>query len=370
MTAFPGNYGTEGKLLLDYFMTLLHNVGESGNVGRIEGNELKTKEQVITILRELQGEYISGQDIANRIFVTRAAVWKAIKELQKEGHEIDAVTNKGYRLRYLPDDVEQILISEQLNREGIIMEVCHFHEVSSTNDVALERIKEQDTPVLVLADTQTKGRGRRGRTFYSPCYSGLYMSIAFRTNRSYDDFKHITAIAATATAQAIDTVAFDGRDTVKIKWVNDIYQEDRKIAGILTELYGALEDEYHYIVIGIGINVYMPRDGYPKEIKNLAGAIFQGRESREKEVKNRICVGIISRLMKYMQNKERLRDACLKTYREKSFLIGNYVKINSFCGEYRYAFVNGIGDDYELLVTYEDGSKGRLNSGEVSVVKY
>lgn len=331
---------------------------------------LKTKDKVLSILKEIQGDFISGQDIAEKIFVTRAAVWKAIKALKDEGYDIDAVTNRGYRLRYVPDLIDERKIQDILQNCGIDLKVFHYDQVLSTNDTALKIVKENNSSALVIAETQTNGRGRRGREFYSPESTGLYMSISFCTDKSILYYRNITAMAASATALAIDDVVFDGADTTKIKWVNDIFIDQSKVAGILTECYGALEDEYNYIVIGIGINVYAPKKDFPKELKNIAGAVFSRGKSKDGDIRNQIGISIVKYLCSFLKNEKSLNMKCLDTYKKKSFLIGNYVKINSFNGNHTYAYVDGISDEYELLVTYDDGSKGIFNSGEVSVVKY
>lgn len=310
---------------------------------------------------------MSGQDMASALFVTRAAVWKAIKALQEAGYAIDAVTNKGYRLRQMPDIIDEAQLQASLMEAGLPLTVYHYHEVTSTNDTALELVKQQHRPVLVLADAQSKGRGRRGRAFYSPENTGLYMSLAFGTEKSVREFRHVTALAALATAQAVDDVAFDGADTTQIKWVNDIFLNGAKVAGILTECHETLEDNETYIVIGIGLNVYAPENGFPKDLKTIAGAVFSGGNRKDGDVRSQICQAILRYLYDFMEHGA---ADCLSAYRRKSFVIGSYVKINLFQGSYRYAFVDGINDDYELLVTYDDGRKGTLCTGEVSVVKY
>lgn len=329
---------------------------------------IKTKDKVLGILKEVQGDYISGQDIADKIFVTRAAVWKAIKSLQEEGYDIDAVTNKGYKLKYTPDLIDEGRIQKILESDGIRLKVFHYDNVLSTNDTALDIVKEKNEPILVLAESQTKGRGRRGREFFSPAKTGLYMSISFPTDNSMLPYKNITAKAASATALAIDDVVFDGKDTAKIKWVNDIFINGNKVAGILTERYGALEDDCNYIIIGIGINVYPPDKDFPKDIKSIAGTIFSGGQRKDGDIRSQLCISIIKYLYQFMENEE--NEKCIDTYRKKSFLIGNYVKINQFNGNYEYAYVNDISDKYELMVTYDNGRKGKLTTGEVSVVKY
>jgi len=328
---------------------------------------MKTKDKVLEILTNMRGEYISGQEIAEKVFMTRAAVWKAIKNLQLDGYEIDAVTNKGYRLINSFDIIDSAKIKELFKPNNRNINVEYFEEVTSTNDVAMELIKKNNVDYLVIAGKQTKGRGRRGRNFYSPKNTGLYMSYAFRTSKSIEELSKITAITASATALSIDEAAFDGEDITKIKWVNDIFINGLKVAGILTEASCSLEEkDVNYIVIGIGINIYNPRESFPKEIKNIAGTVFNKDIKNKNDIRNSIAAGIVNKINQYLNE-----DAgCLECYRNKSFLIGNYIKINSFDGDNNYAYVTGITDDYHLLVKYDDGSTGELTTGEVSVYKY
>lgn len=331
--------------------------------GKPRGTDMGTKEKVLKILQEHSGEYLSGQEIADGIFVTRACIWKSIKALKEDGYEIDAVTNKGYRLRSNVDAVSEDYICSILEDNNI--EVYVYDEVTSTNDVVIEKARESKKCTLVIADSQTKGRGRRGRDFYSPKMTGLYMSIAMPIEVPISEMSDVTARAASATAKAIDDLIFDGEDATTIKWVNDIYYNEKKVAGILSEAHTSLEDEESYIVIGFGINVYKPVDDFPKEIKQIAGAIVSG-ERADNKVRSKLAVRIVEYLLQYMDDDE----ASIKLYRDKSMLIGSYVKVDTYKKNSRYAYVTGIDDEYHLCVKYDDGQEAKLSSGEVSVIKY
>lgn len=334
---------------------------------------MNTKEKIRNLLEENEGRYLSGQEIADSIFVTRACVWKNIKALQDEGMQIDAVTNKGYRLRNKTRRINSNKLERMLSNLGLEIKVIYYEEVTSTNDVlkdlARENVSRQN--ILVIADSQSCGRGRRGRSFYSPKDTGLYMSLLLYPDGKLNSAVSLTAIAAVAVAMTIDEVAYEGNDKTSIKWVNDIFVDDRKVSGILTEGYTSYEDEYdNYVIIGIGLNIYNPVDDFPKEIKKTAGCIMQNISGSDVDVKENLVTGIVNRLFNYYAGGEILMKECLEIYRRKSFLIGNYIKINSFCDDNSYAFVTGISDDYRLQVRYDDGKEEELSSGEVSVVKY
>ncbi len=333
---------------------------------------MKTKEKILQLLKDNSGTYLSGQDIADSIYVTRACVWKAIKSLQEEGYKIDAVTNRGYRLMQQLDVIDADVIGDGLKENGIDIPVFYFDEVGSTNDACQDFARKIGKSCLVIANTQTNGRGRRGRSFYSPQDTGLYFSLLIYPDQKLERITDFTAYAAVATATSIDNVVFGGTDTTKIKWVNDIFLHDKKVAGILAEAHTSLEDtDDTHVIIGIGINVFSPRNSFPKEIRQTAGSVISlGDGAENQNVRNRLVIQTISSLYKFYMGNGEQKCTCLDIYRKKSFLVGSYVKINNYTKESEYAFVTGISDDYKLQVRYDDEVTDELSSGEVSVVKY
>lgn len=329
---------------------------------------MTTKEKVLKLLQSRQGYFLSGQAIAEELFVTRAGIWKAIKSLRDEGYDIEAVTNRGYRLKVSNVQMDIANISRKLENEWRSIKVIYYDEIDSTNDEARRLDMEDYGAVLVIAGSQSAGRGRRGRRFYSPKHSGIYMSLVLRQELENVPTTNITGICAVAVANAIDKVFFKGDSVTRIKWVNDIFLEERKVAGILTEQYIAMEDrEDNRIIIGMGINISKPETGFPKEISKIAGAVVNGEVPGIQ--REELIIEIVKGLRYYLKNKEE----SLRTYREKSIVVGGYVKINSFAKMDRnrmYAKVNGITEDYHLAIEYEDGTLDELSSGEVSVVKY
>ena len=334
--------------------------------------KITTKNKILQFLQDNRGRYVSGEEIANQIFVTRACVWKNIKTLQNEGYQIDAVTNKGYRLRTDDITVSAANISEMLKNKGLDMTVEYQSVVASTNEVLKQRAMDGHSEQVLIAGMQTEGKGRRGRSFYSPAKTGIYFSILLYPEEMMDRLTHLTAIAAVAVATTIDEVVFDGKDVAAIKWVNDIYIGDRKVAGILTEGYSSFEDcADNYVVIGIGINLYAPADDFPKDIRDTAGYVIRqaGEQACDSDIAERIIAGTIGKIIDYYADQDKKQE-CLDIYRAKSFLIGNYVKINSYRGNYTYAVARAISDDYHLVVEYDDKRVEELSSGEVSVVRY
>lgn len=334
-----------------------------------------TKSLVLNLLRKNGSCFTSGEDIAKELFVTRAAVWKAIKTLEKNGYNIEAVTNKGYRIieeNTLPDrDVISAKALSDAEVESFLKDVdlMVYDRVDSTNDLIKTYAAEHPgKDAIIIADSQSKGKGRRGRSFYSPEGTGMYMSFLIHPGVSLDKAMNFTCMIAESTTRAIRKVT--GLD-VGIKWVNDIYYKGKKISGILTEAVTSLEDgSLTDVIIGIGINLYEPYEGFPEDIKDKAGALFAKRD--DSNLKNNLYAAMIAEFYKDYRLPEKY--PYLDGYRENSILIGSYVKISSNLDDERlpkgYAKVTGIDDDCRLLVKYDDGREEALFSGEVSVVKY
>ncbi len=339
---------------------------------------MKTKDRVLEILQNNSNRYVSGEEMAEALYVTRAAVWKAIKSLKNNGYDIEAVTNRGYRLHVdlgLPneyiirDELNEALKGAEVNRMLEELEVKVYDEVTSTNDVArLYAMENPSKRALIIATSQSKGRGRRGRSFYSPKGTGLYLSLLIYPDLTATKATRLTSMMAVALARAIEDCT--GIST-SIKWVNDIYYDGKKVAGILTEAISSMEDEMlAYVIIGVGINLYMPSGGFPDDIKNIAGALY--KDGGNGDAINRLSASLIYRFNQVINEP---RSNYLEEYRNRSMLIGNYVKVMQYTDEdvktsNEYAYVTGIDDECHLCVRYDDGRELILSTGEVSVVKY
>ena len=267
------------------------------------------------------------------------------------------------------DPIDTEYIKEGLHKAGLPVCVVYKEETGSTNEDARLLASGSDIPILVIANKQNKGRGRRGRDFYSPVGTGLYMSIALGNAKELIKTVKMTAIAAVAVAQAIDNAVFSGAETSLIKWVNDIYVDERKVCGILSEAFLSPENgKDGCMVVGIGINVYEPAGGFPGDINMKAGYLIPAGQSVRKGLRNKLVLEVIKQLFYYMG----LPEESLAEYRRRSNLTGSYVKVNSFVPgdeDKECVKVLGIDDEYGLIVEHENGQKMTLTSGEVSVVK-
>ena len=325
-----------------------------------------TKDRVLNLLEESTDKFISGEEIAGELSLTRGGVWKAIKALKEKGYVIEAVTNKGYRLMTEGDVLSKGRIDSFLCERNCHIDTYVYESLTSTNDVCREYAGEGASDLVVIADYQTKGRGRRGRSFFSPTGTGIYMSFLLHPSDDIHEATLITCMAAVALCRAIEEVT-DRHPS--IKWVNDVFVNGKKISGILTEGLTSLEEgKFAYIIVGIGINVYEPEGGFPEEIKDIAGTLLD-KEKHYKDTRNKLCAALIDNFLRLYQNGG--KEDFLDEYRKKSFLIGENVRVmqaNKIV-EKGKAKVLGIDDECRLTVEYEDGTKEALFTGEVSVVK-
>ncbi len=263
-------------------------------------------------------------------------------------------------------------IEAYLDQEACMLRLQVEQEVTSTNTLLkVEAQKEEPEGKVLVACRQTAGKGRLGRSFYSPEETGIYMSLLLRPKLKAKDSLLITTAAATAVAEAIETVT--GVEA-GIKWVNDIYCRGRKVVGILTE--GGLKagtDQLAYAVLGIGINVWEPTDGFPGEIAQIAGSVltesFQPDTIEKEKLRCKLVAEVLNRFMRiYPQLTER---KFMDAYRKRSFLIGQRVSLiqadHAADMDLPPVRVINVGDDAQLIVELPDGTRQQISSGEVSV---
>ena len=238
--------------------------------------------------------------------------------------------------------------------------ILEYDCLASTNDTAKEAgLNNAKENTVIIVKKQTNGRGRLSRSFFSPENSGIYMSILLRPEISMESIYLITPAAAVAVAKAIDEVC---EVDTKIKWVNDIFLNDKKVCGILCEST-FLKDSF-FSVLGIGVNLYSPKNDFPEEIKTIAGAVF--KEKPENEIRERLIAKIIDNFQKFYKDLE--QKDFISVYREKSNLIGESITYEKN-GETIPATVLDIDDNAHLIVKTENGEILTLFAGEVSVKK-
>ena len=322
---------------------------------------MTTKEKLLALLEDSKGTFFSGEEIARTLQVSRAAVWKAVNALREDGYTIDAATNKGYRLSPDSDILSPQGIRRFLKPEYRDLDLTVLPTAPSTNALVREKAN-QGCPegCIIIACEQTAGRGRYGRQFFSPVDSGVYLSLLLRpTAYSPQQATCLTAAAAAAMCQAIEAVT--GQQP-GIKWVNDIFLHGKKVCGILTEAAVGLETgTLNYMVLGAGVNLYPPAEGFPEEIQSIAGSVL---ERSCPEAKNRLVGEFLNRFWDFYTHPE--CRTYLEDYRSRSLAIGQNVTVLS-AGRAVSAYAYGIDDDFRLLVRYDSGKTEALSYGEIRI---
>lgn len=320
-----------------------------------------SQQRVQEALQAAEGAYLSGQELSRTLGISRAAVWKAVEILRRQGYDIEARTGRGYRLVGVPDLLTQETVERYLIRPRDNFRV--LSETDSTNS-ACRRLALEGAPdgTVVLADCQTAGRGRRGRSFQSPAGKGLFFSILWRPDCAPEQLLPLTALSAVAVCRAIRQVC---GAQAQIKWPNDLVLSGRKLAGILTEM--ALEGEsghVSHVVVGIGVNAH-------QRLTDFDGEVAQIATSLDLALGGSVCrAQLAAALLEEMDILRRevlfAPEKWLAEYRAACLNIGKTVQL--IWGEEREpAQALAVDDRYGLVVRHRDGRVETLRSGEVSV---
>jgi BirA family biotin operon repressor/biotin-[acetyl-CoA-carboxylase] ligase len=323
---------------------------------------------------ENSSKYISGEDLSNLCHVSRAAIWKAIKSLEKDGCQIEAVTNRGYKLIDSSDIFDKEGILEFLPND-IDAKIEVYKTIDSTQTEAKRRCVEAKSESLqrierlnrtvILSAQQTAGHGRMGRSFYSPDKTGVYLSIILSPKNGITDPALITASTGVAVCRAIEKLY---GSKAQIKWVNDIFISGKKVCGIITE--GISDFESGIIttaIIGIGINIC--NSDFPQELLTTVGSITNDRKSRIS--RNQLAAAVIAESLGVYESFDDVseKSKIMKEYKERSILIGKEITITPVIGqtETYKATVLDIDEEAHLVVKTSDGETKILRSGEVSL---
>jgi len=321
------------------------------------------KAKILALLRSSEG-YISGQELCERFGVSRTAVWKVMNQLKEEGYEIEAVQNKGYRLVHTPDVLSESELKSRM-RTGWAGRNVHFlKETGSTNADAVRFLEEGEAHgTLVVADRQTAGRGRRGRSWESPSGASVYMTLALKPEFGPGQASMLTLVMALAVSEAISSVC---GLKAGIKWPNDIVVNRKKVCGILTEMN--MEADYiRSVVIGVGINVN--QKVFPEEIRDTATSlsIEKGEEISRAELIASVMAHFERHYEQFVQDQN--LSGIKQAYEEGLVNRNRKVRVLDPKGEYE-GIAEGITDTGELMVRMDDGSIAEVYAGEVSVRGY
>ena len=318
------------------------------------------KAEILAWLRE-SDKFVSGQELCNRFGVSRTAVWKVINQLKKEGYRIEAVQNKGYHMVSSPDLLSKYELESRINTQWLGKKIVYKETVDSTNAEVRRKAEEgEDNGLLVVADGQTLGKGRRGRSWESPKGTNLYFSMLLKPDFAPDKASMITLVAAYSVATVIrKTTGLDA----KIKWPNDIVVGKKKVCGILTEM--SMERDYiHHVVVGIGINVN--EENYPIELEQMATSLKKEMGSLVLRA-NLLCDILLQFEKDYLTflAAENLKPF-LEEYNRMLVNKGALVKVLDPKGEFS-GIAGGISEDGRLNVFKENGQIEAVYAGEVSV---
>lgn len=328
---------------------------------------MSVKTEVLKLLEGNRDKDLSGQEIADRLGVTRAAVWKAVKALKEQGYRVDAANNRGYRLCDDNDVISAEGICLTLKEEYRQREICVCQCVDSTNQEVKRRALEgAGEGLVVLSEEQTAGKGRKGRSFFSPEGTGIYMSVLFRpTEEQSKDVVLVTTAASVAVCRAIRKVL---GEEPEIKWVNDVYLRGKKICGILTEAVSDFESgRIDTVVVGIGINYRIPEGGYPEELNDMIGAVCtQGQVIP----RNTLVAAVLNEL--YALYEGLSQRTYMEDYRKWSNVIGKEVRYstvvdNSDQAAWEYGTALDIDEDGGLIVRLQNGEEKVLRTGEITL---
>lgn len=320
------------------------------------------KKEILRLLKENTTGFVSGQDLSDKLGVTRAAIWKYINQIKEEGYEIESVSKKGYRIISSPDLLTYEEVERYLNTRFIGRNIIHFDTINSTNSKAkqLADTIEADGTILI-SEEQTNGRGRLGRSWVSPKFKGVWMSIVLKPDLNPMEAVKLTQIAAAAVVEASRVLGIK----TQVKWPNDIVINGKKVCGILTEMSAELT-RINYVVVGIGINVNIDDVDFPEAIKDIATSLkleIKASVNRQ-ELVGRILNNFEELYVKFIGQND--IKTSLDICRENSALLGKNIIIIKRDGNVEAKALD-IDEEGRLLVQYKDGTEEYVISGEVSI---
>ena len=323
------------------------------------------RERLIEVLARAEG-YVSGQALSRALCVTRAAVWKEISALRQAGWPIAAAPRQGYRLEGPPPVLSGAYISGKLPAAGLFSgKILVEDRVDSTN-TRLKALAAQGAPegTVLLAEEQTGGRGTRGRSFSSPRGQGLYLSVLLRPAVALEELFTLTGWAAVAARRGVQAACGAAPE---IKWMNDLYLPQGKLAGILTELSLLGESgEADYVVVGIGVNLTQSADTFRAQgLEGVAASLAMAGYHAER---NDLAAALLSAFETMYRSFPQHRAACLAEYRAHCMTLGRAVSFE-VGGQTLTGTAQGVEDDFSLRVRGADGREHRVSSGTVRLLK-
>ena len=320
------------------------------------------RKNIIEFLKSNKDNFISGAQIANKLGVSRAAVWKHIQELRKKGYKISSSEHNGYMLQEIPDLLMPSEIQTDLKTEIIGKNISYHITTDSTNRIAKELANGGAADgTIVVAEEQTGGKGRLGRSFFSPKYKSILMSIILKPKFLPHDAPKCTLMTAVAVAKAM--IRFNLKPA--IKWPNDLLYDGRKIVGILTEISAEMS-RINYIVIGIGINVNINRDEFPEDIRSIASSLSEVKgESVSRIDFLRALLEEFDKL--YIEVNLNGFEEILNQWRKYNITLGKKIRVIPAGSDEEFsAIAEDIDSEGALIVKTKKGTE-KVYAGDVSI---
>jgi BirA family transcriptional regulator, biotin operon repressor / biotin---[acetyl-CoA-carboxylase] ligase len=324
--------------------------------------ELSNEEMILSFLAEGGTDFISGVTLSDKLGLSRTAVWKHVETLRRLGYEIEAQPSRGYRLLQVPDRLTSLELTPLLMTKELGRTIHHFESLASTNAYAFELAQDgAQHGEVVIAESQTAGKGRRGRSWVSPPGKNLAMSVVLRPEIVPARAPEVTLVAAVALADTLENAGA----TPGIKWPNDVQLGTRKVAGILTEL-SADTERVHFLVLGIGVNLNSETDDFPEDVRSLATSVLEVKQ--QKVPRALFTSALLSRLEDWLEIWQAegfgpVREA----WKRRSTLLGQDVLVRSEVKELR-----GVAEDIDesgALLVRVDGRLERVLAGDVEQVR-
>lgn len=318
---------------------------------------MSTKSELLALLEKQRGNLVSGQELAQTLGLSRAAVGKAAAALRSQNIPVQAVPGGGYRLLPQSDVLTPETLRAYLPNAATPLNVVE--ETDSTNILAKQwAIQGAPHGSMVLANNQTKGKGRRGRSFASPP-GGMYLSIVLRPGPAHANPVLVTAAAAVAACRAVQNLC--GLQ-LQIKWVNDLFYGNKKCCGILCEAGTNMETgTMDYVVVGIGINHRTKQQDFPPELQEIAASLYPDGEALVPRAQ--LAAGVHTQLMQLFDVLD--EKTFLPEYRQRSLVLGRDVTVLATPPYTAKAIA--IDDDAHLVVQLQNGGQTTLAAGEISV---
>ena len=317
-------------------------------------------DKILGFFKKRKGNHVSGEELSKALGISRTAVWKHIERLREEGYDIAASPHLGYKLVSAPDRLTEVELRWQLKTEVIGKRIISYKEINSTNDAAQSLAASGEAEgTVVIAEYQTKGRGRLGRKWISPKDKGAYFSVILRPDILPTELSVITLFSSLAVAktvrEAVGLPAF-------IKWPNDILIKGQKVCGVLTELNGEM-DKVNFAIVGIGININTSKELLPEGATSLS-------EEKGASISRLEFVRALFRSLDeyYRVLKKGKIEAILKEYKKLSSVLDRRVQI-----DYHNSLVSGVATDVDkdgaLILRLDSGFYERVLAGDVKILR-